>query len=106
MTAVGDPSPAPFELRLSGLLRRLERSRDDLADLYVVGGQCNYLFRSPPAQGDSWRMHAPALLATPTTGSGKDLGTQTVFLDQIQEYRPEHEYIAYGIHTNYSVLQS
>mmetsp|Transcript_54555 Transcript_54555/g.130152 ORF Transcript_54555/g.130152 Transcript_54555/m.130152 type:complete len:495 (+) Transcript_54555:110-1594(+) len=45
-TAVGDPKPGPYEKRLAGLLRRIEkRGKAFKGSLYAVGGQCNYVFR-------------------------------------------------------------
>eukprot|EP00471_Norrisiella_sphaerica_P012233 CAMPEP_0184497496 /NCGR_PEP_ID=MMETSP0113_2-20130426/36736_1 /TAXON_ID=91329 /ORGANISM="Norrisiella sphaerica, Strain BC52" /LENGTH=394 /DNA_ID=CAMNT_0026884629 /DNA_START=110 /DNA_END=1294 /DNA_ORIENTATION=+ len=46
VTAVGYPEPSPYESRLSGLLERLKYEDVSVySNLFVVGGQCNYLFR-------------------------------------------------------------
>lgn len=44
-TAVGDPSPEPYEHRLRGLIGRLKDGPALKGSLFAVGGQCNYVFR-------------------------------------------------------------
>uniref|UniRef100_A0A7S1UE07 IMP-specific 5'-nucleotidase 1 n=1 Tax=Phaeomonas parva TaxID=124430 RepID=A0A7S1UE07_9STRA len=45
VTAVGDPRPEPFEKRMIGLIRRIQRRGPGAkpVSLYAVGGQCNYV---------------------------------------------------------------
>jgi IMP and pyridine-specific 5'-nucleotidase len=45
VTAVGSKDPKPFEDRLKGLLAALRSAGSDEENLFVVGGQCNYLYR-------------------------------------------------------------
>ena len=56
VTAVGFVEPEPFEERLAGLLAAIDKdgADDDVRRrLWVLGGQCNYLFRcSTKADGD------------------------------------------------------
>ncbi len=65
VTAVGSPDPGAYEDRLAGLLAEIRRSvragqPDPSPRLFVVGGQCNYLFRCErgrlvPVPDEEWK---------------------------------------------------
>mmetsp|Transcript_38689 Transcript_38689/g.62017 ORF Transcript_38689/g.62017 Transcript_38689/m.62017 type:complete len:393 (-) Transcript_38689:182-1360(-) len=67
VTAVGSPVPEPFQERLKGLLMRLKNEEKEVYErLFVVGGQCNYLFR---CEGDRFNIVEDELWKDPLVAS-------------------------------------